>query len=402
MTYDLNNVVYQCTCGSMLEIARDPAIFQKITKDQFKSRRLSTKDIDRSGVWRFREFICEASAPHAVTHPEGNTNIYQRDELSIFGAVDNLWFKHEGENPTGSFKDRGMTVAVTQAKKIGLSFVGCASTGNTSAALAAYAAQAGLKAVVFIPDGKISTGKLAQALAYGAHCIAVQGDFDTAMTLVQEAGRDCGMYVVNSINPFRPEGQKSIIFEVLEFFDYESPDWIVVPAGNLGNTSAFGKAVLELYNAGWIKKMPRIASVQAEGANPFFKSYKNNFAKLEPIKAETYATAIRIGNPVNFEKAYKVIQSTNGVVEEVTDHEITIAKQTIDRSGIGCEPASASSLAGVKKLVAAGIMKKHEKVVCILTGNILKDTDAILKSSTNAVKVFSGDLKKLKELLAAL
>ncbi len=386
----------------MLEIARDPDIFKKTTKEQLNNRRLSTKDIDRSGVWRFREFICEASVSHVVTHPEGNTNIYHRTELSTYGGVDNLWFKHEGENPTGSFKDRGMTVAITQAKKIGLSLVGCASTGNTSASLAAYAAQAGLKAVVFIPDGKISTGKLAQALAYGAHCIAVQGDFDAAMSLVQEAGRDCGMYVVNSINPFRPEGQKSIIFEVLEFFDYEAPDWIVVPAGNLGNTSAFGKAVLEMYNAGWIKKMPRIASIQAEGANPFFKSYKNNFSKLIPMKAETYATAIRIGNPVNFEKAHKVIQSTGGVVEDVTDQEITAAKQAIDRVGIGCEPASASSLAGVKKLVAAGIIKKHEKVVCILTGNILKDTDAILKVSTNAVQVFSGDSKKLKELLASL
>ena len=259
-----------------------------------------------------------------------------------------------------------------------------------------------MKAVVFIPDGKISTGKLAQALAYGAHCIAVQGDFDAAMTLVQEAGRDSGMYVVNSINPFRPEGQKSIIFEILEFFEYEAPDWIVVPAGNLGNTSAFGKAVTEMYNAGWIKKLPRIASIQAEGANPFYRSYKNNFADLKPIKAETYATAIRIGNPVNFEKAQKVIQSTGGVVEDVTDQEIVFAKQAIDRCGIGCEPASASSLAGVKKLVAAGIIKKLEKVVCILTGNILKDTEAVLKGSTNVVKVFSGDSKKLKELLASL
>ena len=386
----------------MLEIARDLGIFKEVSKEIFKTRRLSTNDIDRSGVWRFRELICEASASMAVTHPEGNTNIYNRQELSNYGGVDNLWFKHEGENPTGSFKDRGMTVAVTQAKKLGLSFVGCASTGNTSAALAAYAAQAGMKSVVFIPDGKISAGKLAQALAYGAHCIAVQGDFDAAMTLVQDAGRDSGMYVVNSINQFRPEGQKSIIFEVLEFFDYNAPDWIVVPAGNLGNTSAFGKAVIEMYNAGWIAKLPRIASIQAEGANPFFDSFKNNFANLTPMKAETYATAIRIGNPVNFEKAKKVIQTTGGVVEDVTDHEILAAKQTIDKTGIGCEPASASSLAGVKKLVAAGIIKKYEKVVCILTGNILKDTDAILKGSTNIVKHFSGDSKKFKELLTSL
>lgn len=400
--FSLDEIIYQCSCGSMLEIMRDPAIFKTISKNLFKNRKLSNDDLDRSGVWRFRELISMNSAGVAVIHPEGNTNLYHRSSLSNYSEVDNLWFKHEGENPTGSFKDRGMTIAVTQARKLGLSFVGCASTGNTSASLAAYAAQAGLKAVVFIPDGKISTGKLAQALGYGANCISVKGDFDAAMNLVQTAGTESGMYIVNSINPFRPEGQKSIIFEILEFFDYDTPDWIVVPAGNLGNTSAFGKALVEMYQAGWIRKIPRIASIQAEGANPFYTSFKSGFKILVPVKAETLATAIRIGNPVNFEKACKVIEVTNGVVEQVSDIEIIAAKVKIDQAGIGCEPASASSLAGVIKLKKAGLIKTNERVVCILTGHMLKDVDAILASTPGKTSSFSGSHSDLKKLLETL
>lgn len=400
--FHLDDIIYQCSCGSMLEIMRAPSIYDTVSKDLFKYRKLSAVDLDRSGVWRFRELISLHGSASAVIHPEGNTNLYHRPSLGDFSGVENLWFKHEGENPTGSFKDRGMTVAVSQAKKLGLSFVGCASTGNTSASLAAYAAQAGLKAVVFIPDGKISAGKLAQALGYGASCIAVKGDFDAAMELVQSAGKDSGMYVVNSINPFRPEGQKSIIFEILEFFNYEAPEWIVVPAGNLGNTSAFGKALLEMHQAGWIKKIPRIASIQAEGANPFYQSFKSGFKSLTPVKAETIATAIRIGNPVNYEKACKVIIATDGVVEQVSDQEIIAAKVKIDLAGIGCEPASASSLAGVKKLLKADVIKKNDQVVCILTGHILKDTDAILSSTATKTRPFSGNHSDLKDLLKSL
>jgi len=272
-----------------------------------------------------------------------------------------------------------MTVAVTQAVRLGATAIACASTGNTSASLAAYAAQAGLRALVFIPAGKISTGKLAQTLAYGATCLAVRGDFDAAMALVREACDRLGIYLVNSINPFRIEGQKTIVWELLQDLEWNAPDWIVVPAGNLGNTSAFGKALAEAHAAGWIKTMPRLASIQASGANPFFRSFRENFAQRHRVTAETVASAIRIGDPVSYEKAVAAIRDTNGVVAEVTDEELMAAKRDIDRIGIGCEPASATTLAGVRKLKLTG------QIVCVLTGHVLKDPDAIEK--TNIIEI---------------
>jgi threonine synthase len=302
-----------------------------------------------------------------ITHPEGSTRLYERD---------GVFYKHEGENPTGSFKDRGMTVAVTQAVRIKATAVACASTGNTSASLAAYAAQAGLRAIVFVPAGKVASGKLAQTLAYGATCLQIRGDFDDAMRLVREACNKLGIYLVNSINPFRIEGQKTIVWELLQDLNWAAPDWIVVPAGNLGNTSAFGKAIAEAFAHGWITKMPRLASIQARGANPFFRGYAESFATRHRMSAETIASAIRIGDPVSWDKAVKAIRDTQGVVEDVTDEEIMAAKRTIDGSGIGCEPASAATLAGVRKLRASGVIREGESVVCVLTGNILKDPEA--------------------------
>src|SRR6185503_14064118 len=202
------------------------------------------------------------------------------------------------ENPTGSFKDRGMTVGVTQAKLLGAQAVACASTGNTSASLAAYAALANIPALIFIPSGKIAAGKLAQALAYGAHTLQIQGDFDDAMNLVRQVCNEMGVYLLNSLNPFRLEGQKSIPLEILQGFHWQSPDWIVLPAGNLGNTAAFGKALYEAQHLGLVDKIPRIAAVQAEGASPFYQSYQFNFAQRKTVKADTIASAIRIGNPV--------------------------------------------------------------------------------------------------------
>jgi threonine synthase len=269
-----------------------------------------------------------------------------------------------------------MTVAVTQATRVKATAVACASTGNTSSSLAAYAAQAGLKAIVFVPAGKISSGKLAQTLAYGATCLAVRGDFDAAMRLVREACERMNIYLVNSINPFRIEGQKTIVWELLQDLDWNAPDWIVVPAGNLGNTSAFGKALREAHASGWIERMPRLASIQACGANPFYRSFADNFAKRHTVTAETIATAIRIGDPVSHDKAVASIRATNGVVEEVTDDELMAAKREIDGMGIGCEPASATTLAGVKKLRAKGVMREGERIVCVLTGHILKDPEA--------------------------
>ena len=359
---------FTCDCGDLLSVERDafPA-----NTSVFDARRGARRAIDQSGVWRFREAILDVPAASIVTHPEGSTRLYERE---------GLLFKHEGENPTGSFKDRGMTVAVTQAVRLGARAIACASTGNTSASLAAYAAQAGLRAVVFVPSGKISAGKLAQTLAYGATCLQVRGDFDDAMRLVREACTKLGIYLVNSINPFRIEGQKTIVWELLQDLEWSAPDWIFLPAGNLGNTSAFGKALREAHAAGWINQMPRLASIQAHGANPFFRSFGEAFATRHRVVAETVASAIRIGDPVSHDKAVEAIRTTNGVVAEVTDEELLAAKRRIDRMGIGCEPASATTLAGVEKLRRSGLVREGERIVCVLTGHVLKDTDAIMRT----------------------
>jgi threonine synthase len=365
--FDASEIRYTCDCGELLSVERDVMP----DRDVFDTRLVSRKTIDKSGVWRFREAVLNIDEREIVTHPEGSTRLYERG---------GIFFKHEGENPTGSFKDRGMTVAMTQAKRRGARAVACASTGNTSASLAAYAAQAGLRAIVFIPAGKVAAGKLAQTLAYGATALHIRGDFDAAMQLVREASDRLGIYLVNSINPFRIEGQKTIVWELLQDLEWIAPDWIVVPAGNLGNTSAFGKALREAFDAGWITKMPRLASIQATGANPFYRSYVDAFTQRHRIAAETIASAIRIGDPVSHRKAVSAIQQTNGIVEQVTDDELMLAKREIDEMGIGCEPASATTLAGVKKLRASGVMKLDERIVCVLTGNLLKDTDAIMRN----------------------
>ena len=397
--YPISAVRYHCDCGALLTVERDQAWHQTLTRSLMASRQLSSNPLDQSGVWSFREAILSLPPEHIVTHPEGRTRLYQRQSLADYAGIEQLGFKHEGENPTGSFKDRGMTVAVSQAKHLGLDYVACASTGNTSAALAAYAAQAGMRAVVFLPAGKIASSKLAQAVGYGATCLAVQGDFDEAMRLVQESASQLGMYLVNSVNPFRLEGQKSIIFELLAQRNFEVPDWIVVPAGNLGNTSAFGKALREAHAAGWIAKMPRLAAIQATGANPFYLSYSEEFTRSFQVKAETVATAIRIGAPVNYSKAKQAILECSGVVAQVSDHEIMLAKAAIDRSGIGCEPASAATLAGVKQLVRRGTIKPSDDVICILTGHMLKDPDAVLTASTLSVREIAPNLQAVQAAL---
>jgi threonine synthase len=291
--------------------------------------------------------------------------------------------KHEGHNPTGSFKDRGMTVAVTQALRIGARAVACASTGNTSASLAAYAAQAGLSAVVFVPAGQVAVGKMAQALAYGARTLLVDGDFDACLTLVEQAGEELGVYLVNSINPFRLEGQKTIVLETLLQLAWQSPDWIVLPAGNLGNTAAFGKALVEAQRWGLIARVPRIAAVQAAGAAPFAAAHARGFDRLVPVTADTVATAIRIGAPASYDRAVRAIRDSNGTVITVTDQEILEAKATIDAAGVGCEPASAASVAGVAKLRRAGIVSPDAKVVAVLTGHLLKDPGMVERMHTS-------------------
>ncbi len=379
--YPIDQVIYTCQrCGGLLDVHHDlEALRRDITRDRF-DQRLGAADLPyRSGVWRYKELIYPTIPDnYIVSRPEGNTNLYYTPQLARWVGVSKLYLKHEGENPTGSFKDRGMTGGVTHARALGIRRVACASTGNTSASLAAYAALGGLEGIVFFQNQQIALGKLAQAVAYGATCIQVEADFDRNLELVREVANKLGIYVLNSINPFRLEGQKSIIIEMLQQLRWQTPDWIVCPGGNLGNSSAFGKALYELYALGLIDRLPRLAIIQAEGANPLYRSYQRGLQSLEPIHAETIATAIKIGNPVNYAKAVRALRWTDGVVEVVSDQEIMDAKALIDRQGIGCEPASACSLAGAQKLVSRGIIRPEERVVGILTGHILKDPEATI------------------------
>jgi threonine synthase len=333
-----------------------------------------------SGVWRYRELVLPAaSAKDVITYPEGNTPLLERAPVARWCGVDTLLMKHEGANPTGSFKDRGMTVAITQAKRVDALAVACASTGNTAASLAAYAAQAGLAALVLVPTGQVSLGKLGQSLAYGARTLLVRGDFDDCLRLAREAAERYGVYLANSVNPYRIAGQKTIVLELLQQLGWRTPDWIVLPAGNLGNTSAFGAALREARALGLIDGMPRIAAVQASGAAPFAASYRDNFREHHIVHAETVATAIRIGDPASYSRAVRVIRETNGVVLDVSDAEILEAKAVVDASGVGCAPASAASVAGVRALASRGIIGRNDVVVCVLTGHILKDPEILLQ-----------------------
>lgn len=379
-SYELLDIRYRSDDGRILEVYNpleamsDEAVTE--LKAVFDKRAASWNPLDRSGVWRYREFL-PAFAPFdtVVTMPEGNTTIYDMPISAKWAGMEKLLCKHQGHNPTGSFKDNGMTTAVSMAKKLGARMVACASTGNTSASMAAYAARAGMKSIVFIPEGQIAFGKLSQALDYGSLTIQIQGDFDEAMRIVEEISVKGGIYLLNSINPYRIEGQKTIMIEMLHQLGWEAPDWVVVPGGNLGNSSSFGKAFEEMKRAGFIKKIPKIAVIQAEGANPLFESWSKGEQVLHPMHAHTRATAIKIGNPVSFDKAWFAVQSTGGIVEQVNETEIAIAKSRIGVDGVGCEPASATTVAGVKKLVDKGVIKASEKVVCILTGHVLKDSD---------------------------
>ncbi len=383
-TFPLDEVRYTCDCGGLLDVARDlEELREHISRETFDRRLGGPKLADASGVWRFREMILPVPEDQIVSRPEGNTPQYRSARLARWVGLDDLALKHEGENPTGSFKDRGMTVGVTQAKQLGARAVACASTGNTSASLASYGAIAGLPVVIFVPEGKIAFGKLSQALAYGAKTLQVKGDFDVAMRLVQEVCRELDIYLLNSINPFRVEGQKAIILELLQQRDWQPPDWIVLPAGNLGNTSAFGKALYEAHQLGLISRVPRLAAVQAQGANPFYRSFTGGFSQREHVHAETIATAIKIGDPVSFSRAVRAIEWTNGIVTQVSDAEIMDAKAQVDVAGIGCEPASASSVAGIKRLVREGVIKPSESAVAILTGHLLKDPGATVDYHLN-------------------
>lgn len=366
-------------CKGLLEVRhRPPQITASQLIQRFTERRGGPPGATSSGVWRFREIVLP-SAESVVSYPEGNTPLLHRVALDRWAGVDHLLLKHEGHNPTGSFKDRGMTVGVTQALRVGARAVACASTGNTSASLAAYAAQAGIPALVLVPAGGVASGKLAQTLAYGARTLLVRGDFDQCLRMVDQATTELGVYLLNSINPFRIEGQKTVVFEVLQQLSWDAPDWIVFPAGNLGNTAAFGKALREAHDWGLIARTPRLAAVQAEGAAPFARSFAEGFNRRHRVKADTVATAIKIGDPASYDRAVAAIRETNGVVLSVSDSELLDAKAAIDASGVGCEPASAVSLAGLRRLVQQGSVKPADRVIGILTGHILKDPGLLLR-----------------------
>lgn len=366
----------QCSdCGGLLDVmfhlppGRGTALCR-----EFNSRmNASGSAADVSGVWRYRELIMSTTAGSIVSFPEGNTPLIVNDRVAAWAGSSTLRLKHEGLNPTGSFKDRGMTVGVTQARRVRARAVACASTGNTSASLAAYAALAGLPAMVLVPAGQVASGKLHQTLAYGARTLAVRGDFDACLTLVRDVAQKFGVYLLNSVNPYRIEGQKSIMFELLQQLGWKAPDWIALPAGNLGNTAAFGKALDEAHRVGLIDRLPRLLAVQASGAAPFFTSFTGGFSERHPVKAETVATAIRIGDPASWDRAVRAIRLTNGVVVSVPDESILEAQRAIGHAGVGCEPASAASVAGVRAAIGGGLIGKDEVVVAVLTGHLLKD-----------------------------
>jgi len=346
-------------------------------KSAWHKRRLSAAPIDLSGVWRFREILPPLPADdQAITLREGNTPVYELPRCARSTGIPNLLAKHQGMNPTGSFKDTGMTVAASFARQAGFGWVACASTGNTSASMAAYAARGGMRSLVLVPEGKISWSKLSQALDYGAVTCQLRTDFDGCLRLLQELVRRAPVYQLNSINPFRLEGQKTLALELLEQLDWQPPDHIIVPGGNLGNSSAIGKALLEMRELGLMSRLPKLSIIQAEGANALVRTVRETGGKrLISVQAETHATAIRIGNPASWKKAVHVLEATGGACEQVSEIEIAQAKAEIGAEGIGCEPASAVTLAGLRKLAAQGFVQPKEAVVLVLTGNLLKDPD---------------------------
>ncbi len=377
---------FRCSaCGDLFEVEY-PGWGQRQGHDRpnagalkwlWRERRCSSEALDHSGVWRFRELLpILENFGNAVTLREGNTPLYHLPRASKALGIDQLFAKHQGMNPTGSFKDTGMTTALSVAKERGFTWVACASTGNTSAAMAAYAARAGLRSLVVIPEGKIAWGKLAQAMDYGAVTCQVNTDFDGCVRVLTQVVKEAHIYLLNSVNPYRLEGQKTPAFEIAEAFDWNVPDHLIVPGGNLANSSALAKGFREMRELGLVGRLPRISVIQAEGANPLVRSMAaSNGATLEPVEAHTRATAIRIGNPASWRKAARAIQETGGWCLDVSEAEIAIAKAELGAEGLGCEPASAVTLAGLKKLRAQGNVRGGETVVLLLTGHTLKDAD---------------------------
>jgi threonine synthase len=406
-TYSAEQALTACAkCGSLLDIQyewdRLPvperlSDFERFWRDRHEPRRFS-------GVWRFHELLPFTSAEEIVTIGEGQTLLQRADSVAQYVGLNdgNLFLQYEGMNPSGSFKDNGMSAAFTHARATGAKRAACASTGNTSASLALYCCVTRhMRAIIFIGTGKISYGKLSQALDYGALTIQIAGDFDDAMARVQEVSRELGIYLVNSVNPFRLEGQKTVMYRVLEALRWQPPDWIVVPGGNLGNSSAFGKAFTELKQLGLIDRIPRLAVINASGADTLYELYEKrglrwnngqpNLSQIEQYyqvldatqkKANTIASAIEINRPVNLTKCLRALDACDGVVRQVSDQEMLDAKAKVGAGGLGCEPASAASVAGARLLRDQGIIAPSDRVVCILTGHQLKDPTATVAYHT--------------------
>jgi threonine synthase len=374
--YDLGDIIYTCKkCGSTLEVVCRP----DVSRDIFECR--------KSTMWKYKEFM-PVDETKIVSLEEGGTPFCNCRKLGDKLEIE-LYVKVEGSNPTGSFKDRGMSVGITKAVELGVETVGCASTGNTSASLAAYAARAGKRCIVLLPSGKVALGKLAQAMFHGAEVISIKGNFDEALETVTALALEGQLYLLNSVNPFRLEGQKSIGFEVVDDLGWKSPDRIILPVGNAGNISAIWKGVTEFHEAGFIEDLPMMTGIQAEGAAPIANAVRKGKKSIKPVvNPETVATAIRIGAPVSAQKALRAIYDSNGMAETVTDDEILSAQKLLARTeGIGVEPASAAAIAGLLKLVENGEVDKGEQVVCIVTGHLLKDPNTAINACIEPVEI---------------
>jgi threonine synthase len=422
-TYDVHEIRTECEkCGNLLDVKYKGRVNPKLKEVFYERRNHEGNIFDESGVWRFRELINFVDVNTedyeeyskvlvSLDGDEGKTKPFHLTKVAEYVGLesDNFWLQFEGNNPTGSFKDNGMSTAFTHAKMLGIKKVACASTGNTASSAAAFAANEWMEALIFIGEGKIAKGKLAQMLDYGAKVIQIKGDFDDAMARIMELAKKKEIYIVNSVNPYRIEGQKTMMYRVLDYLGWKVPDWIVFPGGNLGNTSAFGKAFMELHEWGWIQKIPRMAVVNAEGANTFYRLFneknlrwnKGNvddeiiddyhaYLEREELRAKTKASAIEILKPVNLKKALRTLEFTNGIVAQVDDKQMLDARAIVGRNGFGCELASAATVAGIKKLVKEEIIEKDETVVGILTGHMLKDPDTIINYHLNSKNKFAN------------
>ncbi|PAV08020.1 threonine synthase [Methanosphaera cuniculi] len=389
--YDDDEIIYTCKkCGSILEVEVD---VENIPRKTFDCR--------RDNIWKYKEFL-PVNAENRVSLDEGGTPFCKCDKIGKELGID-LYVKVEGSNPTGSFKDRGMSVGTTKAVDLGVDMVGCASTGNTSASLSAYAARAGLKCAVVLPSGKVALGKLAQAMFHGAKVFSIDGNFDDALETITELALEGELYLLNSINPYRLEGQKTIGFELVQDLGWESPDRVILPVGNAGNISAIWKGICEFKEAGYMKDVPRMTGIQAENSAPIANAVKSGSDEVIPVEnPDTIATAIRIGAPVSSIKAMRAIKESDGTAETVSDDEILDAQMYLARTeGIGVEPASAASIAGLKKLVENGEIDQGERVVCIVTGHVLKDPNVAIDACEEPTSV-SSDPADIRNVLRTI